>query len=103
MVFCVVRVVHNFHFRLNKKKIRHAVIKTDVFDRINTLSHPPSSKTLRNCTHSVQVNCFVLKKEQHLVTNAAVVGAGVSVAQKKDRKDNNTADCRKRGGERIFT
>lgn len=93
VVFCVVTVVHTFHFKLNdKKKIRHTVIKAEVFDMIYTLSHRPSSKTLRNYTHSLQRNCFVLKKEQHLVTKASVVGASVSVAQRKDRRDNNTAD-----------
>lgn len=49
------------------------MIKTHVFDRIYTLSPRPSSKALRKCTHSEQVNCFVLKKRRYLVTKALVV------------------------------
>ena len=95
---------HRFVFRLNeKKKILHAVIKTHVFDRIYTLLHRPSSKALRNYTHSVQINCFVLKKGPYVVTKDSVAGASVSVTQRESKKDNKTADCRKKGGEKLFT
>jgi hypothetical protein len=98
VVFCVVTDVHNFDFRLNeKKKTRHAVIKTQGFDRIYTLSQRPSSKALRNCTQSVRVICFVLKKGQYLVTVASVVGASISVTQRKDRKDKRLPIVEKEG------
>jgi hypothetical protein len=100
-MFCVVTAVNTLDFRLNEKKekkIRHAVIRTRVSDRIYTLSHRPSSKTLRNCTHSAQVNCFVLKKGQYLVTNASVVGVSVSLSRGKRGKTTRLPIVEKEGG-----
>ena len=40
-MFCVVRSVHKFDFRLVIKRLRHAAIGTHVFDRID-VSPPPN-------------------------------------------------------------
>lgn len=101
----MVTAVHNFDFRLNeKKKMRHVVIKTHVFDRICTLSHTPTIfESVKKLYPLCAGQMLCLEEGQYLVTNDSVLGARVSVTQRKDRKDNKTADRRKRGGERLFT
>jgi hypothetical protein len=62
LVFCVVRAVHNFDFRLviNEEKLRRALIETHVFWKDLYVFAFPSSRMLRDCTQAVQVNCSLL-------------------------------------------
>jgi hypothetical protein len=61
LVFCVVRALHKFDFRLvvNKKELRHGLIGYQVF----VLQW---SRVLRGCTQFVQVSCILLTKGHYV-------------------------------------
>jgi hypothetical protein len=73
VVFCVVTSVHKFDFRIvmnekptngNKRKQAHAVVEICFLRDLYVFSPLPSSRVLRESTHTVQVKCILLSNGQ---------------------------------------